>query len=212
MPKPRGRNDANAGARHGHAAALRASAKRSPTAAARTMVVYRRARRPLKEGHVSRRRKRNDGRYGLHRMKREFWKGLRRHRREVLMRELDGGKNIFLEALIADILPMVGSREKAKELIAMGLYRVTQEFRRQFKCGAHNRSTGKPCRDQALSNGRSIRLPSIDTSIATPIYLSARDSDTKLHPGGVFGRRQLRPRAGASPPAARRARPSACPS
>ena len=65
------------------AAALRASPKRSPTAAARTMVVYRRARRPLKEGHVSRRRKRNDGRYGLHRMKREFWKGLRRHRREV---------------------------------------------------------------------------------------------------------------------------------
>jgi hypothetical protein len=45
--------------------------------------------------------------------------------------------------------------EVARELIAMGVYRVRRDGRlRSGKCGAHARTTGKPCQAPAMENGR----------------------------------------------------------
>jgi hypothetical protein len=46
------------------------------------------------------------------------------------------------------------TREAVEAAFRLNLFIITREYRREFKCGAHARSTGKPCQAHALENGR----------------------------------------------------------
>ena len=57
-----------------------------------------------------------------------------------------------LKRALAEIHP---DPEIAREFIAMGIYRSGRGGRlRNGKCGAHARTTGKPCQAPAMGNGR----------------------------------------------------------
>jgi hypothetical protein len=57
-----------------------------------------------------------------------------------------------LERALAEIHP---DRETAIELVRLGIYRIGKHRRlHNGTCGAHARSTGKPCQAPAMENGR----------------------------------------------------------
>jgi hypothetical protein len=63
-------------------------------------------------------------------------------------------RNIFREAMFDELVATGMTREAVEAALRMNLFIITREFRREFKCGAHARLTGKPCQAHALENGR----------------------------------------------------------
>ena len=66
-------------------------------------------------------------------------------------------RNIFVESMRAELAGQVP--EHLVEPLMRQLFgrKIARRFRRRFHCGAHARSTGKPCRAHALENGRCKR-------------------------------------------------------
>lgn len=61
-------------------------------------------------------------------------------------------KNVFDDARRRNLAVWVPKREIEAVLERLG--EPPKGFRRKFRCDAHARSTGKPCRAHALANGR----------------------------------------------------------
>jgi hypothetical protein len=62
-------------------------------------------------------------------------------------------KNIFIDAMRAKLTRFLPD-EQAEAVMAKWNYKFARRFYAEFRCGAHARSTGQPCKARALENGR----------------------------------------------------------
>jgi hypothetical protein len=76
-------------------------------------------------------------------------------------------KDIFTDAMRAELGASMPA-DFVEHYLAHWGYRYAKSFCRQFRCGAHARSTGKPCRAPAMKNGRCRRHGGMSTGPRTP--------------------------------------------